>query len=34
VVEAIRREKRIKKWLRDWKLQLIEAANPDLARSG
>ena len=29
VVEAIRREKRLKKWLRDWKLQLIEAANPD-----
>lgn len=29
VVEAIRREKRIKKWLRDWKLKLIEADNPD-----
>jgi putative endonuclease len=26
---AITREKRIKKWERDWKLQLIEAANPD-----
>ncbi len=29
VVEAIRREKRIKKWLRDWKLALIERYNPD-----
>jgi len=29
VVEAIAREKRIKKWNRDWKLKLIEAANPD-----
>ncbi|WP_417233018.1 GIY-YIG nuclease family protein [Brevundimonas sp.] len=29
VVEAIRREKRIKKWLRDWKLALIERDNPD-----
>ncbi len=28
VVEAIRREKRLKKWLRDWKLKLIEEANP------
>jgi len=26
---AIQREKRIKKWNRDWKLQLIEASNPD-----
>jgi putative endonuclease len=26
---AIQREKRIKKWNRAWKLQLIEAANPD-----
>jgi len=26
---AITREKRIKKWNRDWKLELIEAANPD-----
>jgi putative endonuclease len=29
VVDAIRREKRIKKWLRDWKLKLIEADNPE-----
>ena len=29
VVEAIAREKRIKKWLRDWKLKLIEAENPE-----
>lgn len=29
VVQAIRREKRIKHWLRDWKLKLIEDANPD-----
>ena len=27
--EAILREKRIKKWERSWKLELIEAANPD-----
>jgi putative endonuclease len=26
---AILREKRIKKWNRSWKLELIEAANPD-----
>jgi putative endonuclease len=26
---AITREKRIKKWNRAWKLQLIETANPD-----
>ena len=25
---AIRREKRLKTWLRAWKIQLIEAANP------
>ncbi len=29
VTEAIRREKRIKKWNRDWKLKLIEADNPE-----
>ena len=28
VVAAIRREKRLKKWLRDWKLALIERDNP------
>jgi putative endonuclease len=27
--EAIRREKLIKAWRRDWKLKLIEAVNPD-----
>ena len=26
--EAIAREKRIKRWLRKWKLELIEARNP------
>ncbi|MFT3730150.1 MAG: GIY-YIG nuclease family protein [Hyphomicrobium sp.] len=28
ISEAILREKRIKRWLRPWKLQLIEANNP------
>jgi putative endonuclease len=28
---AIRREKRLKKWNRAWKIQLIEDANPDWA---
>ena len=28
VTEAIRREKQLKKWKRDWKLKLIEDANP------
>jgi putative endonuclease len=28
IAEAILREKRIKRWLRLWKLQLIEADNP------
>ncbi len=27
--EAITREKRIKKWHRDWKINLIQAVNPD-----
>jgi putative endonuclease len=27
--EAIIREKRIKKWNRDWKIRLLEEANPD-----
>jgi len=31
---AIQREKRIKRWLREWKYELINAANPTLARSG
>jgi putative endonuclease len=29
VVSAIQREKRLKKWNRKWKLELIEGANPD-----
>ena len=29
ITEAIRRERRIKNWLRAWKLALIEAENPD-----
>ena len=28
IAQAIQRERRIKKWLRDWKLALIEADNP------
>lgn len=28
VVDAIRREKQIKEWKRDWKLKLIEDGNP------
>jgi putative endonuclease len=28
MVEAIKREKQIKRWRRDWKLQLIEKENP------
>jgi putative endonuclease len=29
MVSAITREKQIKKWKRDWKLNLIESQNPD-----
>ncbi len=29
VEDAIRREKQIKKWKRAWKVQLIEASNPN-----
>lgn len=29
VTDAIRRERRLKKWMRDWKLALIETDNPD-----
>jgi putative endonuclease len=29
MLEAIQREKRIKRWRRDWKLALIEAENPE-----
>jgi putative endonuclease len=29
VTQAIRREKRLKTWLRDWKLALIETTNPE-----
>src|SRR3990167_888104 len=29
IMEAIRREKALKKWLRKWKLALIEADNPN-----
>jgi putative endonuclease len=29
IEEAIAREKAIKKWLRDWKIELIERENPD-----
>jgi putative endonuclease len=29
IEDAIAREKAIKKWRRDWKIQLIEAVNPD-----
>ena len=28
MLEAIQREKRVKKWSRAWKLELIEKANP------
>ena len=29
MLDAITREKRLKEWQRAWKLELIEAANPD-----
>ena len=29
MLDAIRREKRLKKWNRAWKLELIERVNPD-----
>ncbi len=29
IVDAIRREKRIKKWPRQWKINLVEAHNPN-----
>lgn len=29
VEEAIQREKSLKRWLRDWKIDLIERSNPD-----
>ena len=29
IVEAIAREKALKKWSRAWKVELIESANPD-----
>ena len=29
IVDAIAREKAIKKWKRDWKIALIEGANPE-----
>ena len=29
IEEAIAREKQLKKWQRAWKIELIEAANPD-----
>jgi len=31
IVEAIKREKQIKKWERQWKLRIIEEMNPDLS---
>jgi len=29
MIDAIAREKALKEWNRDWKIELIEAANPD-----
>ena len=31
IEEAILREKRMKKWRRDWKIELIEKSNPEWA---
>ncbi|MDQ3188067.1 MAG: GIY-YIG nuclease family protein [Pseudomonadota bacterium] len=31
IAEAIAREKRIKRWHRDWKVNLIQAMNPEWA---
>ena len=30
ILDAIRREKQIKKWNRDWKIELIRKKNPDM----
>ncbi len=29
ILEAIKREKQLKKWKRQWKIELIESMNPD-----
>ena len=29
IIEAIAREKRIKRWHRDWKINLVQAMNPN-----
>src|ERR1044072_9843910 len=34
IEEAIAREKAIKTWLREWKIELIERDNPDLVDRG
>jgi putative endonuclease len=31
IIEAIAREKRIKRWHRDWKVNLVQSMNPDWA---